>query len=53
MRVESEIHGVQTIIGNEVSGGSIYFADDSTGDPADVLNHGNNVQGVVVWDPTW
>ncbi len=47
-------HGPQYVIGNEVSGGDgIYFADDATGDPADVVIHGNNVLGTVTWDPAF
>lgn len=44
-------HGVQNIVGNEVTGGDIYFADDATGDPSLVLIHGNNVKGEITWDP--
>lgn len=47
-------HGPQYVIGNEVSGGDgIYFADDATGDPSDVVIHGNNVLGTVTWDPAF
>jgi hypothetical protein len=45
--------GPQYIIGNEVIGGKIYFArvDSSDSDPSLVVVHGNNIKGIVSWDP--
>ncbi len=46
-------HGPQYLIGNEVTGNDgIYYAGDATGDPDDVVLHGNNVIGEgISWDP--
>jgi hypothetical protein len=44
-------HGEQKVVGNEVQGrDGIYFASDHTGNPDDVIIHGNNISGVVLWD---
>lgn len=46
--------GPQHVVGNEVSGGDgIYFAPDATGNPDDVVIHGNNVLGTVTFDPNY
>jgi len=46
--------GPQHVVGNEVSGDDgTYFASDATGDPDDVVIHGNNVLGVVTFDPRY
>lgn len=47
-------HGPQYVIGNEVTGeDGIYFAPDSTGNPDDVVIHGNNLLGEIYWDPAF
>ena len=44
--------GPQFVVGNEVSGDDgVSFASDATGNPGDVVIHGNNVLGAVTWDP--
>jgi len=46
-------HGPQYVIGNEIMGeDGVYFVADATGNPEDVVIHGNNHLGVVEWDPT-
>jgi len=46
-------HGPQYVIGNEITGeDGVYFASDATGNPDDVVIHGNNHLGVVEWDPS-
>jgi len=46
-------HGPQFVIGNEILGeDGVYFSSDHTGNPNDVIIHGNNHLGVVTWDPT-
>jgi hypothetical protein len=46
-------HGPQYVVGNEVTGeDGIYFASDATGNPDDVVIHGNNVLGIIEWDPS-
>ena len=46
-------HGPQYVVGNEIIGeDGVYFASDATGNPDDVVIHGNNVLGVIEWDPS-
>ncbi len=40
-----DYHGVQFLVGNEVTGGEIY------GELDEVVIHGNNEKGSIVWDP--
>ena len=52
--------GTQYIVGNEINTiGSqtmgqdgVYIPPDANGNPADVVIHGNNIRGVVTWDPS-
>ena len=54
------IHGPQYIVGNEVTGGDLYFVIGPRTHPdvdyavehEKVVVHGNNVKGTVTWDPT-
>lgn len=48
-----DFDGPQYIMGNEVVGGSIYFArvENSDSDSLLVVIHGNNVKGIISWDP--
>lgn len=44
-------HGPQFVVGNEITGeDGVYFASDATGNPDDVVIHGNNESGVIEWD---
>ena len=55
------IHGPQYVIGNEVTGGDLYFLIGPREHPdvdyavehEKVVVHGNNVKGTIVWDPAW
>jgi hypothetical protein len=47
-------HGPQYVVGNEILGDDgVYFYSDATGDPNDVVVHGNSEKGTVTWDPAY
>ena len=48
----SGFHGPQYIVGNEIQGQDGVYFYSPTGDPDDVVVHGNNVLGTMTWDPT-